>query len=293
MITNIVVNEACSSGCGSFLENFAATLNIQAQDIANAAFASENPAVLGSRCTVFMNSSVITEQRNGKTPEDIMAGLCRSIVENVFTKVIRMSNVESLGNKIVVQGGTFRNDAVLRALEQYIGKEVVRAPYPEEMGAIGAALITKERFQRGKDERTFIGLDAMEDFSYRQEANAPCPFCMNHCKRTIVTFSNGKTWVTNNRCERGEVLGDPKTDAVKEKLREQKKQKAKVPNLFQTRKKLLFREYPYRLVERKKDVTIGPSESPVLLGEYAVLVYLLAGAGLSGSDLRSQHQEDL
>lgn len=257
VITNIVVNEACSSGCGSFLENFAATLNIQAQDIANAAFASENPAVLGSRCTVFMNSSVITEQRNGKTPEDIMAGLCRSIVENVFTKVIRMSNVESLGNKIVVQGGTFRNDAVLRALEQYIGKEVVRAPYPEEMGAIGAALITKERFQRGKDERTFIGLDAMEDFSYRQEANAPCPFCMNHCKRTIVTFSNGKTWVTNNRCERGEVLGDPKTDAVKEKLREQKKQKAKVPNLFQTRKKLLFREYPYRLVERKKDVTIG------------------------------------
>ena len=119
VITNIVVNEACSSGCGSFLENFAATLNIQAQDIANAAFASENPAVLGSRCTVFMNSSVITEQRNGKTPEDIMAGLCRSIVENVFTKVIRMSNVESLGNKIVVQGGTFRNDAVLRAPVSY------------------------------------------------------------------------------------------------------------------------------------------------------------------------------
>ena len=166
-------------------------------------------------------------------------------------------------------------------------------PIPEEMGAIGAALITKERFQRGKDERTFIGLDAMEDFSYRQEANAPCPFCMNHCKRTIVTFSNGKTWVTNNRCERGEVLGDPKTDAVKEKLREQKKQKAKVPNLFQTRKKLLFREYPYRLVERKKDVTIGLPRVLSYWENMPFWVYLLAGAGLSGSDLRSQHQEDL
>ncbi len=121
VITNIVVNEACSSGCGSFLENFAASLHIPVEQIAEAAFALQNPGRLGSRCTVFMNSSIVTEQRNGKLPGDIMAGLCRSIIENVFTKVIRISNLDSLGDKIVVQGGTFRNDAVLRALEQYTG----------------------------------------------------------------------------------------------------------------------------------------------------------------------------
>ena len=257
VITNIVVNEACSSGCGSFLENFAASLKIPAREIAQAAFDSESPAVLGSRCTVFMNSSVITEQRNGKTPEDIMAGLCRSVIENVFTKVIRISNLDNLGDKIVVQGGTFRNDAVLRAMEQYTGKEVVRAPYPEMMGAIGAALITKERFAREHLKPTFIGLDALEQFNYHQEANVLCPFCTNHCKRTIVTFSNGKRWITNNRCERGEVLGDPKEDAVKAQLMEKKKNKEKVPNLYRTREKLLFREYPYTLTEPEKDVTIG------------------------------------
>ena len=257
VITNIVVNEACSSGCGSFLENFAASLNIPARGIAKAAFASEDPAVLGSRCTVFMNSSVITEQRNGKTPEDIMAGLCRSVIENVFTKVIRISNLDHLGDKIVVQGGTFRNDAVLRAMEQYTGKEVTRAPYPEMMGAIGAALITKERFRKEQMKPTFIGLDAMEQFDYKQEANVLCPFCTNHCKRTIVTFSNEKRWITNNRCERGEVLGDPKEEAVKAQLLEQKKKKEKVPNLYRTREKLLFQDYPYTLLEPEKDVTIG------------------------------------
>ena len=141
VITNIVVNEACSSGCGSFLENFAATLHIPVDEIAPVAFSSQSPAVLGSRCTVFMNSSIVTAQRGGKQPADFMAGLCRSIIENVFTKVIRVSNLDSLGDKIVVQGGTFRNDAVLRALEQYLGREVTRAPYPGMMGAIGAALL--------------------------------------------------------------------------------------------------------------------------------------------------------
>lgn len=115
VITNIVVNEACSSGCGSFLENFASSLHIPAREIAEKAFSSQHPAALGSRCTVFMTSSIVTEQRNGKLPEDIMAGLCRSIIENVFTKVIRVSNLDSLGKRIVVQGGTFENDAVLCA----------------------------------------------------------------------------------------------------------------------------------------------------------------------------------
>ncbi|MCD7766090.1 MAG: acyl-CoA dehydratase activase, partial [Lachnospiraceae bacterium] len=249
IVTNIVVNEACSSGCGSFLENFASSLHIPVKEIARTAFESKNPAVLGSRCTVFMNSSIVTEQRNGKQSGDIMAGLCRSIIENVFTKVIRISNLDSLGDTIVVQGGTFQNDAVLCALEQYTGREVTRAPYPGLMGAIGAALLTKEHCEEEAAENlvrhTFIGLDAIENFSYTQEANSPCPFCTNHCKRTIVRFSNGNSWITNNRCERGEILGDPKDAAVREQLKEKKAEKDRVPNLFRLREELLFREYPY------------------------------------------------
>lgn len=257
IVTNIVVNEACSSGCGSFLENFAASLHMKVQEIAPAAFSSAHPAALGSRCTVFMNSSVITEQRNGKQPADIMAGLCRSVIENVFTKVIRISNVESLGSRIVVQGGTFRNDAVLRALEQYLGKTVVRAPYPEMMGAIGAALITKERFHKETDQATFIGLDALEQFSYEQQSNAPCPFCTNHCKRTILQFSNGKTWITNNRCERGEVLGDPGDAQVRALLKERQARKDAVPNLFHTRERLLLKEYQVTPLMADQGITIG------------------------------------
>ena len=257
IITNIVVNEACSSGCGSFLENFASSLHIPVKEIAEAAFSSENPAVLGSRCTVFMNSSIITEQRNGKKPADIMAGLCRSIIENVFTKVIRIENVKSLGEKIVVQGGTFLNDAVLRAMEQYIGREVVRAPYPGIMGAIGTALLTKERFLAGDGHRTFMGLGLLDDFTYTQEANSPCPFCGNHCRRTIIRFSNGNSWITNNRCERGEILGDPRDGQVRRQLLEKTKEKEKVPNLFALREQLLMKDYPYEKPAEERGTTIG------------------------------------
>ena len=251
IITNIVVNEACSSGCGSFLENFASSLGIRVEEIAEKAFASRSPAALGSRCTVFMNSSIVTAQRSGKQPEDIMAGLCRSIIENVFTKVIRISNAESLGDKIVVQGGTFQNDAVLRAMEQYLGREVLRPPYPGIMGAIGAALLTKEAMEKAEErgekaKRTFIGLDALETFTWTQEVNAPCPFCGNHCKRTVLRFPNGNSWVTNNRCERGEVLGDPKDQEVQRQAREKLQKANGTANLFKVREKLLFQEYPIR-----------------------------------------------
>jgi len=257
VITNIVVNEACSSGCGSFLENFAATLHIPVEQLAETAFSSRDPAALGSRCTVFMNSSIVTEQRNGKLPADIVAGLCRAVIENVFTKVIRISNLDTLGQKIVVQGGTFRNDAVLRAMEQYIGREVTRAPYPGTMGAIGTALLTKERVSRGEGEGRFLGLDALDSFSYTQQANRPCPFCANHCKRTVLTFSNGSSWVTNNRCERGEILGDPREAEVQERLRQKAQSKARVPNLFRTRQELLFRDYPTVPAAPRKNLVIG------------------------------------
>ena len=220
-----------------------------------AAFDSKNPAVLGSRCTVFMNSSIVTEQRNGKLPGDIMAGLCRSIIENVFTKVIRTSNLDSLGDKIVVQGGTFQNDAVLRALEQYTGKQVIRAPYPGVMGAIGAALLTKERM-RGRP-RTFIGLENLEAFTYTQQADEPCPFCGNHCRRSIIRFSNGNSWVANNRCEKGEILGDPKEEAVQAQLRDKQQEKERTTDLFELRRKLLFQDYPYPEPKVERKITIG------------------------------------
>ena len=257
IITNILVNEACSSGCGSFLENFASSLGIATRDIEKAAFASKQPAVLGSRCTVFMNSSIITEQRNGRSPEDIMAGLCRSIIANVFTKVIRLSNLDSLGDRIVVQGGTFENNAVLRAMEEYTGREVIRAPYPGLMGAIGMALITKERYAENPANQTFLDLDELENFSYYQEDNAPCPFCANHCKRTILRFSNGSAWITNNRCERGEILGDPKDDQVRKQLQDTVQRANAVPNLFREREKLLFREYPHPQPAQDRGITIG------------------------------------
>lgn len=255
IITNIVVNEACSSGCGSFLENFAQTLNIETKDIADRAFESARPAKLGSRCTVFMNSSIITEQRNGKQPNDIMAGLCRSIIENVFTKVIRVPNIASLGEKIVVQGGTFRNDAVLRAMEQYVGKSVIRAPYPGLMGAIGSALTAKEKSEKPDFKKSFISYQELKDFSYVQNANSPCPYCTNHCNRTILTFSTGDSWVTNNRCEKGEVIGDPKDAKIQSKIKEISSSKNKPFNMYDFRKKLQNKEYPYeKLMDNEKTV---------------------------------------
>jgi len=144
IITNIALNEACSAGCGSFIELYSKSLNIAPQNIAKLAFEAKNPSVLGSRCTVFMNSSIITEQKSGKSEGDILAGLCRSVIENLFTKVIRIPNPGYLGEKIVVQGGTFKNDAVLRAFTQYVKKEVIRPRFCGEMGALGVALLTME-----------------------------------------------------------------------------------------------------------------------------------------------------
>jgi predicted CoA-substrate-specific enzyme activase len=148
VVTGIILNEACSSGCGSFIETYSRSLGIKMEQIAEMAFRSKNPSKLGSRCTVFMNSSIITEQRDGKKPEDIIAGICRSIIDNVFTKVIRLRNLDSLGKKIVVQGGTFKNDAVLRAFEQHTGLTPIRPERPGEMGAIGIALLTKEFMEK-------------------------------------------------------------------------------------------------------------------------------------------------
>ncbi len=250
VITNVVVNEACSSGCGSFLETFARGLGIPVGQIAEAAFRSDAPAQLGSRCTVFMTSSIVTEQRNGKSPDDIMAGLCRSIIENVFTKVVRVPSMDALGERIVVQGGTFLNDAVLRAFEQRVGRPVTRSPHAGLMGAVGVARLVREhsastlRATGHVAPSSFIGFESLESFSYTTEAGLACPFCQNHCSRTRITFSSGASWVTGNRCPRGEVVGDPRDAEVRAKERRIRERTARVPNLFAERERLLFREYP-------------------------------------------------
>ncbi|MBN1577470.1 MAG: 2-hydroxyacyl-CoA dehydratase [Chitinispirillaceae bacterium] len=234
IITNIVLNEACSAGCGSFLETYAKTLGIEPAQIASAAFAAAHPSSLGSRCTVFMNSSVITEQRNGRSVGEILAGLCRSIIENVFTKVIRIANLDELGDHIVVQGGTFKNDAVLKAFEDYIGRPVLRPPHCGEMGALGIALLCKERalrFPGTSRAAAFITREQLQKLSYTVTADDRCPHCSNNCARHIVTFSHGGSYVTGNRCERG-AAPDPSAP--------QKRERSRVPDLLAERYRLLF-----------------------------------------------------
>ena len=251
VVTNIMLNEACSSGCGSFLENFAATLGMPVDQVADAAFRSQAPAELGSRCTVFMNSTIINEQRNGKQPDDLMAGLCRSIIENVFTKVVRIANVAELGDRVVVQGGTFRNFAVLWALEEYLGRDVTLAPYPGEMGALGAALAVKQEveahgYANGRCS-AFIGFDAVKNFQYTRESGVLCPHCTNHCSRTILHFPDGGCYVTGNRCDRGAVVMEA---APAHKAQE-------VPDLFRLRQELLFKTYPVSPVREEQSQTVG------------------------------------
>ncbi len=268
IITNIMLNEACSSGCGSFLETFAANLNIPVEEIARTAFSSRTPAALGSRCTVFMNSTIITEQRAGRKPEDIMAGLCRSIIENVFTKVVRISNTDELGAKIVVQGGTFNNEAVLRALEEYLGRDVTLAPYSGEMGALGAAILAKQSIEENGyangTSSSFIGRQALENFSYETKTGVQCSGCGNHCSRTVITFSTGRHWITGNRCERGETID---ADALKNAQevhsesagagKENTMPASQGTDLFAEREKLLFAKYPCQPVRKERNEVIG------------------------------------
>ncbi len=262
IVTAISLNEACSAGCGSFLENFAHNLEVPVESIAARAFAAHMPSQLGSRCTVFMNSSIITEQKNGKSPDDILAGLCRSIVENVFTKVVRVPNFSALGDTVVVQGGTFENDAVLRALEQYTGRRVVRAPHPGLMGALGVARLTREHMDRTKTgPSAFPGLEGLRTFEAKRESGHICPYCSNACNRTVVRFSDGTLFVTGNRCERGEVLEDPAAPDGKERERERLREIARrhrgTPNLMQERDHLLFRRPREELIHDVRKVTIG------------------------------------
>ncbi|TDT72494.1 putative CoA-substrate-specific enzyme activase [Hypnocyclicus thermotrophus] len=258
ILTDIVLNEACSSGCGSFLETYAKSLDVKLEDIAKLAFKSKSPSRLGSRCTVFMNSSIITEQKQGKTKEDILAGLCMSIIENVFTKVVRINDFDNLGNVIYVQGGTFKNDAVLRALEIYTNKKVIRAPFPGEMGAYGVALLTKDFITKQKNYKsTFIGLENLENFSYTKKSGSICQFCTNNCVRSIIEFSDGTYFVTGNKCERGEIIGNISIEKTKKELKEKINKINKVPDVMKSREKLILKKYSNILLLPQKNITIG------------------------------------
>ena len=199
-ISNIFLNEACSSGCGSFLQTFAQALGYDVKEFAQLGLFAERPVDLGSRCTVFMNSSVKQAQKDGATIENISAGLSMSVVRNAIYKVIRASSPEELGRNIVVQGGTFYNEAVLRAFEKEMGVEVIRPNIAGLMGAYGAAL-----FGRGKAraDQTSTLLNRQELADFRQETESRvCGLCGNNCQLTINTFADGATFISGNRCDR-------------------------------------------------------------------------------------------
>ena len=201
VIDNIFLNEACSSGCGSFLQTFANALGYDIAEFAQLGLAARKPVDLGSRCTVFMNSSVKQAQKDGAQVTDISAGLSISVVKNALYKVIRCSGAQELGKHIVVQGGTFLNDAVLRAFENELQVDVVRPDIAGLMGAYGAALYAKEQRSLIPGESTVLSLDALEAFS-NEVTHTRCNGCENHCRLTINNFGSKRRYISGNRCDK-------------------------------------------------------------------------------------------
>ena len=202
-IDSIMLNEACSSGCGSFIQTFAQAMGYDIADFANLGLFAKAPVELGSRCTVFMNSSVKQAQKDGASVEDISAGLSSSIIKNAIYKVIRAKSPEELGKNIVVQGGTFLNDAVLRSFEMEMGRNVTRPAIAGLMGAFGCALYAKEKAKADGLERSkLISSSELENFSYKS-TSAQCGGCGANCNLTIIRFNDGHRFISGNRCEKG------------------------------------------------------------------------------------------
>ncbi len=219
-ISNIFLNEACSSGCGSFLQTFAQAMGYDVQEFARMGLYSRKPVDLGSRCTVFMNSQVKQAQKDGAAIEDISAGLSISVVKNALYKVIRCASPEDLGRKIVVQGGTFYNEAVLRAFEKEMGVEVIRPDIAGLMGAFGAALYGKKK--AGSDHvSSLLSLEELESFE-QKVTSFTCQGCGNHCLLTVNTFHDGKRFISGNRCDKPVTgkAGDDSLDLYAYKLSE-------------------------------------------------------------------------
>ena len=217
-VDSIMLNEACSSGCGSFIETFAKALGYSIADFAKIGLFAEKPVNLGSRCTVFMNSSVKQAQKDGASVEDISAGLSISIVKNAVYKVIRAASADDLGRHIVVQGGTFYNDAVLRAFEQELGRNVTRPTISGIMGAFGAALAARDLHL---EHSSLLSLSALQSFSHSAKP-ITCNGCTNHCSLTVNTFDGGRRFISGNRCSK--PLG---------------KEKAELPDLYTYKYRML------------------------------------------------------
>ena len=222
-VDSVQLNEACSSGCGSFIETFAKSLNYSVQDFAKEALFAQNPIDLGTRCTVFMNSKVKQAQKEGASVADISAGLAYSVIKNALFKVIKLTDAKDLGENIVVQGGTFYNDAVLRSFEKIAGVRAVRPDIAGIMGAFGAALIAKERHTPGQPS-SMLSIEEINALTFDTELSR-CKGCTNHCLLTINRFGGGRRYITGNRCERG--LG-------------KEKNKENIPNLFAYKNKRIF-----------------------------------------------------
>ena len=223
-VDSVQLNEACSSGCGSFIETFAKSLNYSVQDFAKAALFAQNPVDLGTRCTVFMNSNVKQAQKEGASVADISAGLAYSVIKNALFKVIKITSAGDLGKNVVVQGGTFYNDAVLRSFERISGCEAVRPDIAGIMGAFGAALIARERYMHRPHETTMLSLDDIINLTYTTTMSR-CRGCVNHCVLTINRFEGGRQYISGNRCERGLGVEKAKRD---------------IPNLFTWKYHRLF-----------------------------------------------------
>ena len=204
-IDNIMLNEACSSGCGSFIETFAKSLNLSIQEFVKEALEAKNPVDLGSRCTVFMNSKIKQAQKEGFSVGDISAGLSYSVIKNAIQKVMKVRDVKTLGKNIVVQGGTFYNDAVLRAFELITGQNVIRPDISGLMGAYGIALLAKEQYNSNLDMTyysTILKLEELDSLDVKI-SHVRCGKCENNCQLTVNKFKNGKIFISGNRCEKG------------------------------------------------------------------------------------------
>ena len=250
-IDNIMLNEACSSGCGSFIETFAKSLNLSIEKFVEEAIISKRPVDLGSRCTVFMNSKIKQAQKEGYSVGDISAGLSYSVIKNAIQKVMKVRDVNTLGDHIVVQGGTFYNDAVLRAFEKIVGKNVVRPDISGLMGAYGVAILARQQYESNLDMEYYSTITKNDDLDKLEikVSHARCNRCENHCLLTINTFSNGHKHISGNRCEKGAgiVTGN-----------------SELPNLIKYKQERLFNYKPLD----EKDAPRGTIGIPRVLNMY-------------------------
>ena len=239
-VDSVQLNEACSSGCGSFIETFAKSLGYSVKDFAKEALFAKHPIDLGTRCTVFMNSKVKQAQKEGASVADISSGLAYSVIKNALFKVIKLTDASDLGKNVVVQGGTFYNDAVLRSFERISGCEATRPDIAGIMGAFGAALIAKERYEDNPTS-TMLPMDEILGLTFTTKLSR-CQGCTNHCLLTINRFSDNRSFITGNRCERG--LG-------------QEKNKDHLPNLYEYKYNRLFNYYEILPKEKAPRGTVG------------------------------------